>query len=332
MGGPTCFALSKTTSQREAAGGGALEVLVHVLDHDDGRVHHRPDRDRDPAKAHDVGVHAHPAHDDERDEDADGQRHDYHERRSEVQQKQQRHGCDDERFLHKFLAEGGDGPVDEVAAVVGRSQPRAGRQCRVDLLKPLLHPLDRVERVRAEAHDDDAGHDFAATVEVRDAATGGGAFPHRSHVGDPNRGAIRRRPDGHVLDVGRSSEVSEAANHVFPPAHLQDARPDIDVVIPDRPGYPRHRDVEGAQPLRVHLDLVLLHEPAQARDLGHTRHGGQLISEVPVLEGAQFGEVQAVRFQGVLVNPSHAGRIRTERRFHVFRQLTSDPVQVFEHA
>ena len=41
---------------------GALEVLVHVLDHHDRRVDHRADGDRDAAERHDVGAHADPAH------------------------------------------------------------------------------------------------------------------------------------------------------------------------------------------------------------------------------------------------------------------------------
>jgi ribosomal protein L22 len=36
----------------------ALQVLVRVLDHHDGRVDHRADGDRDAAQAHQVGTHA----------------------------------------------------------------------------------------------------------------------------------------------------------------------------------------------------------------------------------------------------------------------------------
>ena len=43
----------------------ALQVLVGVFDHHDGRVDHRANGDRDAAQAHDVGVHAQQAHRDE---------------------------------------------------------------------------------------------------------------------------------------------------------------------------------------------------------------------------------------------------------------------------
>ena len=39
----------------------ALDVLVQILDHDDGRVDHRSDGDGDAAERHDVGVDPHPA-------------------------------------------------------------------------------------------------------------------------------------------------------------------------------------------------------------------------------------------------------------------------------
>ena len=45
--------------------GVALQVLVRVLDHDDGGVDHRADGDGDAAERHDVGVDPLPAHDDE---------------------------------------------------------------------------------------------------------------------------------------------------------------------------------------------------------------------------------------------------------------------------
>ena len=39
-----------------------FELLVGLLDHHDGRVHHGPNRDRDPAERHDVGRQAHHLH------------------------------------------------------------------------------------------------------------------------------------------------------------------------------------------------------------------------------------------------------------------------------
>ena len=37
-------------------------MFVEILDHHDRRIDHDAHRDRDPSQAHDVGVHAHQAH------------------------------------------------------------------------------------------------------------------------------------------------------------------------------------------------------------------------------------------------------------------------------
>ena len=41
--------------------------------------------------------------------------------------------------------------------------------------------------------------------------------------------------------------------------------------------------VEGAQAVRIDLDLVLPHEAAERRDLGDARHGLQVVAQIPVL-------------------------------------------------
>ena len=58
------------------ARGAAFEMLVRVLDHDDGGVDHGADRDGDAAQAHDVGAQPQRLHRRERDQDADGQHDD----------------------------------------------------------------------------------------------------------------------------------------------------------------------------------------------------------------------------------------------------------------
>ena len=54
--------------------GFSLYVLVQVLEHHNGGVDHRADRDRDAAETHDVAVDAEQSCHRERDEDAQRQR------------------------------------------------------------------------------------------------------------------------------------------------------------------------------------------------------------------------------------------------------------------
>ena len=46
-----------------------LHHLVHILNHHNGRIHHRTDSNRNPAQRHDIGVDALVMHDDKRAED-----------------------------------------------------------------------------------------------------------------------------------------------------------------------------------------------------------------------------------------------------------------------
>ena len=102
-------------------------MLVQVLDHDDGRIDHRADRDRNPAQAHDVGVDAEPADRGQCDEYAERQSGKRDECAACVQQEQRAHKTHDDRLLDQRAPQRLDGPVDQVRAVVGRDNAHAGR-------------------------------------------------------------------------------------------------------------------------------------------------------------------------------------------------------------
>ena len=97
--GPTSTAASMIASLRELAGRQPLEMLVRVLDHDDGGVDHGADRDRDAAEAHDVGADAQRLHGDEGDQHADRQHQDGDQRRAHMQQEDDADHRDDQAFL-----------------------------------------------------------------------------------------------------------------------------------------------------------------------------------------------------------------------------------------
>ena len=99
---------------------GAFEVLVQILDHDDGGVHHRADGDGDTPQRQDVGVDPLPAHDGERGQNADRQTDQNHQRRAQVEQEQRADDDDHDEFLDQLVAQIGDRPQDQAGAVVGR--------------------------------------------------------------------------------------------------------------------------------------------------------------------------------------------------------------------
>jgi hypothetical protein len=110
--GPTSSAASRDHAQRSlpisASPGCAvlpgLQLLVRVLDHHHGRVHHRADGDRDAAQRHDVGVDALVAHHDEGGQDAQRQRDDGHQCRAQVPQEEHADRGHDEELLAQLEA------------------------------------------------------------------------------------------------------------------------------------------------------------------------------------------------------------------------------------
>ena len=169
--GPTSDAASTRISRRGLSGRRALQMLVRVLDHDDGGVDHGADGDGNAAQAHDVGAEAEQLHGHERHQDADGQHDDRHQGAADVQQKHDAHQRDDEAFLEQRAAQRLDGAVDQLGAVVDRHHLDALGQRGSDLRQPRLDVGDDVERVGAEALQGDAAGDFAFAVELGDAAS-----------------------------------------------------------------------------------------------------------------------------------------------------------------
>ena len=85
--GPTSLQAAMIASLRDSPGLQPFQMLVRVLDHDDGGIDHGADGDGDAAQAHDVGVDAERAHGDEGDQHADRQHHDGDQRRAHCSRK-----------------------------------------------------------------------------------------------------------------------------------------------------------------------------------------------------------------------------------------------------
>ena len=118
----------------------------------------------------------------ERHQHADRQHQDGDQRAADVEQEQDADQRDDDAFLDKRALERLDGRLDEVRAVVDRHDLDALGQAGGDFGKPRLHALDDVERVLAEALQDDAAGDLALAVELGDAAALVGAELDPGHV------------------------------------------------------------------------------------------------------------------------------------------------------
>ncbi len=58
---------------------------------------------------------------------------------------------------------------------------------------------------------------------------------------------------------------------------------------------------------------------------------GQLVTQIPVLDGAQFGQRLVHTDEGVFVHPTYTGRIRADSRRNAAGQLAGGSVEVFQH-
>src|SRR5438876_105646 len=155
---------------------------------------------------------------------------------------------------------------------------------------------------------------------------------HPSHIADPHRTPILPDGDRDLFDVPDSTEVAEPADRVVRARHLYGPRPDVLV----RPAngidhLPRGGSVR-QQSRRVEQDLVLAHEAAQARDLGHAWHGLERVAHLEVLDRAEpVGRVPRP-LERVLIDPAHAGGVGPQPGLGARGEPALNRVQILEHA
>ena len=168
--GPTSLAASIRTSTRGLPVRRPFEMFMRVLDHDNRRVDHRADRNRDAAETHDVGRQSQCVHADIGNENAERQRDDGDKRASQMQQEHDAHQGDDQTFLEQRRLEGGDRAIDEVGTVVDGNDGGARRQASLDVRELCLDVVNHGERVLSEALHGNTGDDFAFSVQFGDTA------------------------------------------------------------------------------------------------------------------------------------------------------------------
>ena len=269
----------------------ALEMLVRVLDHHHGGVDHRADGDRNATERHDVGVDTLVVHDDEGRQDAERQRHDRHQRRAQVEQEHRAHERHDEKFLEQLLRQVVDRALDQRGSIVGRHDLHALREARLEARKLRLHRHDRLERILAGSHHDDATGHFAFAVQLGDAATRLGADLYPGDVTQAHRHTGIGGRQRNLAEVVERAEVAGGPHHVLGLAEFEHGTARLLVRPLQRLDHPAVGDPVGTKLVGVEHDLVLAHHAAYARHFGHVRNRLQLELEEPVLQRAQLGKV-----------------------------------------
>ncbi len=159
-----------------------LHVLVDVLYHHDGAIHHGADGDGDTPQRHDVGVDPLQVHHDKGGQNRDGQGDDHHQGRAQVEQEGQTDQHHHGELLHQLAGEVVDGALDKVGSIVDGDDLHPLRQAGFELGQASLDPVYGVLGILAVTHDDDAAHHFPFAVEFGDAASHLGAGDYIRHV------------------------------------------------------------------------------------------------------------------------------------------------------
>jgi hypothetical protein len=292
---------------------GPLAVADDIFRHHDARVHQHADGDGDAGERHDVRGDAEPVHQDERNQDGGGQRQRDDEDAAEVEQEQDVRERHENDLLGERVLERVDGAADEVAAVVEGFDGHAGREARGERGEAGLHVLNDLPGVLAVAHDDNAADDLPA-VDVEGAAAEVAADAHGGDIAQEERRAVARL-EGDGLKVGGALHEADAAHDVFGAVFLNGLAADVPVAGGDGVhDFAEHHAVllqlQGGD-----LDLPLAHEAAEAGDLGHARHGGELVAHEGVLQRAERTEVlrAGLVLEVVLVDPAEAGGVGPRR-------------------
>ena len=310
-----------------------FQLLVGVFHHDDGGVHHGSDGDGDAGKTHDVGGHAQVVHADEGYDDRHGKRADDHERAGQVKQKNDADHADGKRQLQDLVFERVDGPVDEIRAVIGRDDLHAGGKARFHIpLQPLLHPIDDIQDVLSEAHDDDPSRHLAPPVEIGQAPPDFRADLHAGHVPEENRRPAAAATHGDVFQVLRRLDISSSPHHVLDARQFEDTPFHIPVALPDRLHHLRDGNIESRKAVGVDGHLVLLHETADGSHLGYAGDTLQGKLDVVILDGAELSKVMLSRFihHGIGKSPAETRRIGPQDGIDVGGEFVLYGLQVFQ--
>src|SRR5712675_1811178 len=127
-------------------------------------------------------------------------------------------------------------------------------------------------------------------------------------------------------------QIAEATNHVFSPAHFQQASANFVCAGANFFNDGRKWDSVSAKFVRIDADLILANKPSYRRYFSDARNGFELVAKIPVLKTAQIGQtaLMAVIHKNILINPSGARGIWPDHGVNSFRQSSLDLLHVFQ--
>ena len=123
--------------------------------------------------------------------------------------------------------------------------------------------------------------------------------------------------------------TAQAAHGVLLGGVLNESAAKVVVVLPDALEHVTQRQPASVQAVRIHLDLVLPRVAAPGVDVGHARHGLQLVFDLPVVERLQLHGAVAFPFERVPIHLAEGRRHRPQGRLEAGRNPATGFVQPF---
>src|ERR1051326_671184 len=156
-----------------------------------------------------------------------------------------------------------------------------------------LHAVDHLQGVLSLPHDDNAGNDFAISIQVGDSAAQIGTKDHLPNVLYANRRTGIAGDQDNVLKVLNGFGIAAAAHHILSAAELQQAAAGFAVAAANSLDHAVDGNSVSLQTAGIDIDLKLLRIAAKRRDFRDARNRLQIVAHVPVLEGAQLCQIMA---------------------------------------
>ncbi len=156
---------------------------------------------------------------------------------------------------------------------------------------------------------------------------------HRAHVFDIDRRAFLRL-ERDILDVLHALDVTAAAHVELGGTHFENLSTHVAVGHADFVHDLVEGDAVGQKLVRVEVHLVLFHETTDRRHFRNALYGFQRIAQVPVLEGAQFGEIVFAGpiHQRVFEHPPDARGVWADDGIDSFGQHPAHGAQILNDA
>src|SRR5947209_9750799 len=126
-----------------------------------------------------------------------------------------------------------------------------------------LDAINDLQGVLSLPHDDDAGDNFAVSIQIRYATPQFWAKHHLPNVLYPDRCAGLARSKNNIFEVIHGLGIAASTHHILGAAKLEQASTHFTVASPHRVHHAADRDAIRLQTPRINIDLILLPEAAE---------------------------------------------------------------------